>query len=324
MKKIIGLLAVLLIAGAGIGYYLFRPVYALDRYILTANSKPQPALVELLKLEGLSADNSLESVVAATQTAWLNKNGLERFEVQDTRADRKKLYQELFKKLGLADSIHPTSLSYDYVCVHGALVLAFRARLAYLIALWQKGIKFKQIVFLTGERALHPERESIAELCDTTQTILPIRKNWQFDPSTMPYKTETDMEKLIYDQAEKPEGFEKIPVLFVDAPGYANPDGTRRRADTKSTLLTWLAHNPAPGKVLAITHQPYIGYQDSIMRTYMPDSFTIETVGFAIPEKYKSVSDTLDSLTRWLYQERMRQKIVAQKKEEKIAQPAIA
>jgi hypothetical protein len=312
MKKLIGLLVLLLIASAGIGYYLFRPVYGLDRYILTADGKPQPALVELLKLEGLSHDNSLDSIIAATQPVWLRKAGCERYQVQGELADRKEFYKELFIKLGLVKSIYPMSRDYDYACIYGSVLLSVRLRIACLIDLWKQGIRFKQIVFLVGERLLYPEVESLAALCDTTQTILPIRKDWQYDQNTMQYKTEGDMQRLVYDQAEKPEGFAKIPTVFIDdAPGYQNSDGTWRRADTKSTIKQWLAKKPQPGKILAVTHQPYVCYQDAISHTYIPDTYTIETVGFAIPEEYESVAVKLDSLARWLYQERLRRERVA-------------
>ena len=174
-----------------------------------------------------------------------------------------------------------------------------------LAKLWLSGVRFNKLVFLTGARTLDAKQEPVAALEDRTQTILPIRSDWHYD-QTMVYKTETDMTNLVYDQAQLPAELRAVPVLFVDAPQTVAADGTIKRPTTVDTLVTWLKDKPAPVMCLFISNQPFVGYQDSITRTVLPATFMIETVGFAIPAPYESVSLYLDSLARWLYQEQQR------------------
>ena len=65
-----------------------------------------------------------------------------------------------------------------------------RARFAYALAQWQKGMRFTTLVFLVGERPLlddpthHEDNETEAELYDRTNMYLPIRADWQ-EPSVI-------------------------------------------------------------------------------------------------------------------------------------------
>jgi hypothetical protein len=79
-----------------------------------------------------------------------------------------------------------------------------------------------------------------------------------------------------------------------------------RRATTGDTIIDWLATSPAHGDCLFISNQPYVGYQDSVMRTYIPHSFgSLETCGPQASNTTRN-SDILDDLARFLYQEKIR------------------
>ena len=76
----------------------------------------------------------------------------------------------------------------------------------------------------------------------------------------------------------------------------------QRRPNTADTIKLWMHANPEPGLSLIISSQPYVHYQDAVLRAYLPAEFTLEVVG----KKARSVvSDGkhLDNLARWLYQE---------------------
>jgi hypothetical protein len=87
-------------------------------------------------------------------------------------------------------------------------------------------------------------------------------------------------------------------------------NGTLRRPNTQDTIDEWLrSYNPQPGSILALSNQPYIGYQDAVLRKALPKTFDVETVGNACSNNTKSTV-IIDSLARWIYNEHL----IAQKK----------
>ena len=291
----------LLIAAGACSAPVPAPVQGFEHYILTADQKPISVLSELLSLCSIKHDNSLDSIVQETQKAWLRPAGIERFQMADVYADRKAEFMPLFQKLALIDEIKPTKKQYCYCLVHGASMHAARVRIAYVIKLWNDGVRFDQLVFLTGQRTLDSEKESVKELLDRTQKVLPVRIDWK-QPEAMP-ETESTMMRMLYDQAQMPQALRMVPFNVIDIPYQETAIGQKRRPNTQDTVRGWVKTNPFPGACLAISNQPFIACQDTIMRADLPKTNTLETVGASIAlEDQVSVSMTLDALARWLYQ----------------------
>lgn len=270
------------------------------KYILQNDQLTAP-LKKLLEVTDIEHDGTLGSVVQATQKAWLRKPGTERWHM-DNRWEG--LYDEvmpLFDQLGVLNDVTPFQNEYDYTLVLGALVSRVRQRLAYALELWKQGARFGTLVFLVGARPLDPEKESAQELFDRTNQFLPIRTDWQA-PGQLP-QTEADMARMVFDQAKLPEGFkESVNIVFVDTPMQPTLDGNIRRPNTADTIIHWLASDVKPGSILAISNQPYVGYQHAALKLHIPQNFTIETVGPAASPKLH-VGVLLDNIARWLYME---------------------
>ena len=275
--------------------------------MLLHNNKLSPALQKILLITNVTHYGSLESVVNATQKAWLRKPGIERWHMGDTYQKFDQQLAPLFKELGMQNEIKPSQEKYDYVLILGDTVNCLRTRFAYALDQWQKGIRFSTLVFLVGERPLlddpahHEDNETEAELYDRTNMYLPIRADWQ-EPSTMP-QTETEMARMVYDQAIVPDEFKKlVTVRFIDTPMQLTTSGQMRRPNTADTIKLWLKKVPHRGSILAISNQPYIGYQHAVLQSYIPPEMSVETVG---PKAYMPLSADLllDTLARWLYQE---------------------
>jgi hypothetical protein len=211
----------------------------------------------------------------------------------------------LFEKLGALNEIKPSQKEYHDAVILGASLSTIRTRLKYALDLWEQGIRFKRIIFLVGERPLDPQKESREELYDRNNNQIAIRNSWQ-EPNELP-KTETEMTKMVFDQTELPEGFlNQVSVRFVDTPMQINPDGTTRRPNTGDTIKLWLTQMDQPGSILAISNQPYVGYQHAVLKSLMPCELKFETVG---NRKVSFESDIqLDNLARWLYQENVYRK----------------
>lgn len=267
---------------------------------LLEKEHPTPPLKKLFNLTNLPEANNLNDIVSLTQAAWIRKPGLERWHLENSPEDVKKMHEftECFKALGLFDETPLTKKHYDYAIVLGATLSRVRTRLAHLIELHNKGITFDEVIFLGGQRPLDPAvGETIENLKSIPQNVpLKQKDNWQM-PQAEP-KTESDMMRLVYEQTELPFSSS---VKLIDTPMQHNQDGSLRRPNTGDTFASWLNTKPTPGNCLVVSNQPYVGYQAAVARTYLPVSFSIETTGHA---KYNDINVPvlLDTVARWLYQ----------------------
>ncbi len=148
---------------------------------------------------------------------------------------------------------------------------------------WEKGVRFRRLAFLTGERFLDPNLE--APLFNLTSK-----------------QTEAELMVHLWGKNHAASLMQNIPFTLVNTPGRKGPNGNWQRPTTKDTVLKWLSYTPKPGKCLCISSQPFIGYQHTVLQTYLPKAFSIETVG-ASTEKDLPLSVYLDNMARWLFQE---------------------
>lgn len=255
-----------------------------------------PLIFKLLKWTGiLYTDGTLASVVDETQKHWMRKPGSERWDVVDISSDYQKELYTICKELSLFSEIKPEHQEYEYAFVLGALFQRMKLRFEYLVHLWNQGVRFNSIVFLSGSRPINQAQgENQDELEKWTNIKI----------QNMP-QTETELLQFIYDHIVMPEEMRKLPVYIIDVPMLKNTDGTVRRPTTPDTVEWWLKTDPKPGKVLAVSSQPYVWYQDSVLQTLLSSTFEVDTVGQACLDDPK-IGVLLDTLARILYQEKIR------------------
>jgi len=262
------------------------------------------SLFTLLEMFSANHNGSLEDIVAVTQKKWLRKAGSERWEMPIRFEEKRNIVIPLLKDLQLVAKKVSQKKRYEYAIVLGALLPRVRSRLAYLVRCWKKGVRFKSIIVLAGERPLHKTCESNEGLFDSQNGILPFKENWTY-VGALP-KTEYEMAKVVFDQAKLPDSWEKeVDIVFVNAPMKRRKDGVLLRPNTNDTVKKWMDAKPKPGSCLVISNQPYIKYQDLVLKTLLPKTFHIETVGGKAYENLPLVI-YLDSIARWLYLEKKR------------------
>jgi hypothetical protein len=256
-------------------------------------------LKDLLEQMQVSYKPQVRSLVAAMQSQWLRPPGKERWEVAKLNLAQQERFMANVTNLGLVNEIHPTQGYYDYACVLGASVSTIKARFAHLLGLWNSGVRFGQIVFLSGERPLCPEFETREALLENMPQHLSLRSDATDAP--MP-KNETEAMLFYYQNAQLPSEFLALPFQLVTAKKKHLPNTTKRRPNTSDTVLTWLQYTPRAGSVLAISNQPHIGYQFAVLRNILPKSFELEVVGPAAHEK-TNPAIYLDAIARWTFAE---------------------
>lgn len=259
-------------------------------------------LQELLQFFAIEPQQPLSSVIDATQKIWLRPEDFERWHLQEQLHAHRPFLMQQFKKLGMVDAIMPSQKNYDYFLFMGGDLPGVRERMAYMLKLWANGIRAKSIIFLTAQRELDPSHEAIGKIHDRQLNDFACKPTWKPHQNTP--KTECDMLKIIFDQADIPDSLAQTTIEFVNTPNQWKRNAWRR-ANTGDSILEWLKGNPAPGSCLAITAQPLIGYQHAVSRTLLPSNFCVESVGCHAADDV-TTAEFLDTLARWLYQEQIR------------------
>lgn len=250
---------------------------------------------------------TFKSIVEKTQTDWLRPAGKERWqtnEVELNENDKKKAL-DCFSELGCLNEIKPTQESYDVCFVFGATASRMVSRIATAINLNKKGIKYKKLILLTSQRPRDKEIENEeAFILKKNDNRLKVKKNWKYDG--IEPKNENELAEIIVNQISFPQNFLKnIKIEFINTPMQKNDDGSMRRPNTGDTIKKYLENSPTAQKCLFISNNPYIGYQHSVAKTYMPSNYTVETVGDAA-SKNEKISTLFDNLARWAWQENQR------------------
>ncbi len=226
--------------------------------------------------------------------AWLRKK--ERWENEDTDDQKKDrgAYLNLFTQLELCQKKEPSQKNYGVVLLFGAKRAAVEGRLDYLVNLLNSsegGIKVGKLVLLGGQRPL--DGDEISSL-----------------PSEEPsQETELNMMQALVKQFKTDKKLtDDIEIVPIDT--LNKEDG--KRPNTADTIKKWLEdYKPSPNtSVLAISNQPYICYQDAVLKAVLDennllDSITVETVGSVMDPNEKIVT-VLDTLARYIYSSRAR------------------
>ncbi len=267
--------------------------------LIDQHNQPTPSLLELLKETDSPHAGTFESITQATQL-WLRPAAKERWQVSNDSTENKKTrLLKLFENLCLVQKVEPLKKSYTYAILFGSTLDDVRDRLSHLITLWDEGIHFNSLIILASERPLDTTLENQENLLNNNYQGLSSKKTWHFN-GHFP-TTESEMIKFVFEQAETPAAWNNIPHVFINTPLQKTNLNELRRPNTEDTIIHWLKeYNPQPGSILAISNQPFIGYQNAVLQKNIPQTFSIETVGSAYHSN-ESITSFFDTLARWIY-----------------------
>lgn len=232
------------------------------------------ALIELFPVEH---DGSLSSLVAATQSHWMQK-GRKRWEFTPIITSNTAHYLHCVKMLDCHDDILPEKKQYDYAILLGATVPRMRSRLVFLKRNWAQAVRFPKLVFLCSKRPIEPQADGSIAL-----------------------RTEEEAGMSLIQEILQEEVLNNIQLICISVP-LENKDEKSVFPNTADTLASWLSSSPMPGSCLFISSQPFIHYQDAIVRSMLPKHFFFETVG-PMSTLEVPASILLDTVAKWLYVE---------------------
>lgn len=226
----------------------------------------------LLEEFGISPNASTAEIVAETERLWVQK-GRERWEFDQRFEPMKEKLWPIFDQMGLLQAVKPSKTHYEYALICGSLLSSMQKSAQYLADLWEEGVRFEKIVFLTGQRPLQNSEKEMTGA-----------------------ETESQVAEWAYLHSELPKN---LPVSFIDAP-MKHIDGNWVRPNRGDTIRSWLNTQPLPGTCLVISNQPYVAYQKAVIQHCLSDEFPVETVGPGVKGS-PSVALILDTIARELF-----------------------
>lgn len=240
----------------------------------------EPAALSQLQVAlGIRED---ADVIAETQKRWLRGPNQERWEIAELSSEQKLFVLNWAKEQGLFTAWKPASKEYDKALILGATTSRMQMRLDYLKQLWEEGIRFKEIVWLTGDRPLDIRADGLIDRC----------------------ANESEAASIIWEEASLPQEIRSLPVVFVKVPMKIE-GASQKRPNTEDTIVAWLKTAPEPCKALFVSDQPFCGYQFAVVKAALPKTFLFDLVGQGVdPNSHPAAAAiTLDSIARWIYQE---------------------
>jgi len=228
-------------------------------------------------LNGDGFISKLSQLTEMPPQTWIQPG--DRWTFQDLAEEKRSDILAVFEEMGWFEAKHASKMHYEYAVVLGALHASVKNRITHLVDTYNRGVRFDAVVFLTGQRPLHPEKESSFSGMETDMMI----EVWKTFPLS--------------------EELRALPLIVVDAP----PLPERGRPTTESTLYAWLDKSPKEGSCLFISSQPFVNYQDAIIKYVLPPSFETETIG---PEGGRGlpIAVLLDTVAKWLIWNSSREK----------------
>ena len=197
--------------------------------------------------------------------SFQRKSGQERWTLEDNPNWNKALILEDLKKLGFVDTVWPRKKYYHTAVLLGSLGSSMQMRIEFLIEVWKKDIRFKRIVFLTGDRKLNQNEGAL--------------------------KNETALFQKLWAETQMPAELRSLPTLWIDAPQIQ-----KKRPNTTSTIQEWLRYEKVENDdILAFSNQPFVHYQECTLKNNLPRLTQVEAVGPKAPSG-TSISVYVDAL----------------------------
>ena len=255
-------------------------------------------LVTICKLFGIDPDQPLADVRQDMSARWIDP-GKERWEMPEVTLDdrcRRAIFWDCIFELPLYHRIRPTCDRAGNVLVTGSTLRPSDRKNAEVVDLWEKGLGIGRIVHLGADRVLKFDVEGFEVLAATQPGGLPVRGGWYYQPS-MPYHTEDDMLRVLWQRSVIPSDMMRIPVDFV-----TSTRSTGYRAHSGDAYGSWFEScRPDPGVVVLMSINPHgpFQYWDAVC-ALEPKGFEVHLAAPSAQLGPQKLDYFLGALPRWL------------------------
>lgn len=234
---------------------------------------------------------ALIAMVKETQAKFVIRQGAqERWETKPLawmHEETEKMVAAL-TTLGFITMVQPSKNQADLICLLGAAKGRMRDRMAFANNLLEQGVTADAIIMLTGERYVTAGVDGTEEELTALAKALHL-ESWK-------KLTETDIAKDLYAHSDLQN--HGIAWYVIDTPKGDLPRPTT--LTTTLALMEWLHEHPEVHHIIFVSNQPYVLYQEAIIRPIIGDTVTFEMVGSAV-EKATNVPPIIEGLGSFLW-----------------------
>ena len=270
------------------------------KYYYFENYDQTSALENLCNIAEISSPNTnyFEKVfnfVKSTQKIFLNrKPKQERWEVSSQAWINDNTHDELVKNLkilGFFDDTLPKSKSYDAICILGAAGPTMKSRINFLESLiYEHDISSNNIFLLTGERYLNTKVDF-----KNDQDRIDLEKHFNKSYEEL---TERHLFEYLYENSRLNDTFSPNIIDTKQKDGFRPTTQT-----TVEQFLLSIKDKPEIKKILFISNQPSVGYQNSLITEVVcrcNSEIEFETVGKGCPDTY-SIQRIISELGAYIW-----------------------
>ncbi len=264
---------------------------------------PSEALIDFFEFCSTNSPKTWESILKIAKEWFVSiedkKNGI--WPSPCLKRSTHELYN-ILSALHSTQVIPSYYATYDYAVILGGTLTSMRSRLFFLKQEWDRGVRFKEIVFVTSDRVRSEALEDQTLLLEPNFVGYIVSPAWSFE-GFLP-KNEKEIAEFVWSQMERPEEWEseKMKVSFIEAKSKEGGKFSSR----KDSLQAWLSMNPNPGKVLFVSSQPYIGLDNLVIcREFYYTKFIFDTVGPGFSMSFLNTERGLgvccEAIANWVY-----------------------
>lgn len=232
--------------------------------------------------------------IELTQAKLFNRGDKERWETKEFNwlvlSNRQRMMDAL-SILGFTEAILPRNKEWDAICVLGSTGPSMENRLKYAHKIYYElKNKPKDIILLAGERSAE------VGIDGNEEELNKIVAKYNLDG--IEELTETHM---IIEAANK-ENFKNIQRHIINT-----PKGDVTRPTTETTiieLMKWLDNHPEIKRILFISEQPYVKYQEMIITRIIDkqkSDLTYEVIGSKITQEEANISNVVNSFSSYIF-----------------------
>ncbi len=249
-------------------------------------------LERLCEITQIAYDDDTAVMVTTMQKNWLRSTHKELSELEErfSEKERSEIW-EIAKQLGFVSEKIPKKTTFEQCALLGGMLPCFQHRLHYLIELWSRGVRFKNWVFLAGQRKLLKHERFFKDL-DSPKNLV--------HNEEAPPENEGEMMQLYYQRATLPAEMRLIPFQLINLPMRSH-QGKKMRPTTADTIRAW-AKNQQAKNCLFVTDQPFCLYQEAVIEADKPSGVSFEIVGAHLRHSHFSATAFLDTFARYFYQ----------------------
>lgn len=268
---------------------------------------PSEGLLNILELCGIKTTGSWENIIKMTRS-WVvsEQNKKEGIWPASCHCKDMHAFYNALSMLHMTQIIPSCLATYDYAVVLGGTLPSLRRRLWFLKQEWERGVRFRHLVFLSGNRELYKNQEDEEDFIDPSFNLYPISEDWTYD-NKLP-ENERDVAEFVWKQMKLPKEWEsRISVSFMKV-DIKNKD-EKLGESIKELLPVWISNISNPGTVLFVSSQPFIELDSIIICKTLKNydmKFDIVGPGFSsiILDHSWTLSACCSILAEWLEEAR--------------------